>query len=184
MLAALTLEANIVGPRVKSIGLVALYLVPPSAVYLLSAYANSGLHLAFSSAAEHIPSLANYADCAQKPEAVKSLHFFNIFYSVAIPLFLFKKTIVKQPSVSVRTVLLALILTCFGLLLMLHGFPLRTADGAGAGVAQLYCRSEVASFITLNIMSAGASIFYLMLLMFGHLYLKPSVNKALHRTSR
>jgi hypothetical protein len=163
--------------KIKSIGFIAIYITPCAIIYFLSKYGVFDLHKIFNSLAEGIPALTNYAFCGQAPEAIKSLHLFNIFYSVLVPAIFFRKAIAKNVEMGIKPVLVAIPLVLISLLLMLMGFQLPSADGAGAYIAEYYCSSEIASFILLSAFSAGASAFYLMFFMFSYLFIKTKANK-------
>lgn len=162
--------------KIKSIGLIAIYMTPCAIIYFLSKYGVFYAHKIFNSLAESIPALTNYAFCTQAPESIKSLHLFNIFYSILVPAIFFRKAITKNIEMGVKSVLVTIPLVLFSLLLMLVGFQLPSADGAGAYIAEYYCTSEIASFILLSAFSAGASVFYLMFFMFAYLFIKTKAN--------
>lgn len=163
--------------KIKSIGLIAIYITPCAIIYLLSTYGVFYSHKIVNSLAEGIPALTNYAFCTQAPESIKSLHLFNIFYSVLVPAIFLRKAIIKNIEMGIKPVLVAIPLVLLSLLTMLMGFQLPSADGAVAHIAEYYCASEIASFILLSAFSAGASAFYLMFFMFAYLFIKTKTNK-------
>lgn len=163
--------------KIQSIGLIFIYMAPCALIYFLSKYGVFDVHKIFPSLAEGIPALSNYAFCTQAPESIKALHLFNIFYSVAVPAIFFRKAITNNVEMGFKPVLIAVPLVLLSLLLMLMGFQLPSADGAGAYIAEYYCKSEIVSFILLGVFSVGASAFYLMFFLFTYLFIKTKANK-------
>jgi hypothetical protein len=165
----------------KLIGFIALYFTPCMAVYLLSKYGLFEFYTVFDSLLAKTPALTNYATCAPNPESIKSLHLFNIFYSFVVPAILFKKSIVKTASITIKPILITLPLVAYGVLAMLNGFQFPSADGAGAAIGSYYCNSEFVSFFVISFISAGASTFYLMFFLFVYLFIKTKANKTFKR---
>ncbi len=162
---------------IKSIRVFVLYFLPCLFVYLVAKYGFFSLYSVFNAFAIKIPAVTNYSVCTQSQDSIKSLHFFNVFYSIAAAAVLAKKINISQKEVGIKAVLISLPLVAYALLLMLFGFELPSADGTGGFIATYYCSSETVSFLVLSLFSAGASTFYLMFFIFMYLFIKTKANK-------